>query len=469
MKRAPLVWCLSLLLAALAVADETWCGIYIKGQKIGYAKFVTADAEYKGKKAQRTETTTLIAAKMLGSGLQIRIETVSYRDPAGRPLTMRFVVDSGGRNQTLDAAFQGSRIALSIVNGGQKSTKTLDVPKGARVLEDPTLAVLGAPIGKTQTLYILDPMTTSLIKNEVTRGGKTTTEVGGVTVPVESVVIKDPRMTQTAYVSAKGDLVKLTSVMGLELIAEPKEKALAFTAGDLSTLDLATESSIASTPPLEDVENLKTLDLRLSGLDLSAVPSGDHQTVRQEGNAWRIAVHPPTVPAKTIPIAEASKQQPGWTKATTHVPAADPKMVSLAKGIVKGETDTFAAAVRVRDWVYEHMRPNAGIGVVRDAREVLATKEGVCRDYAVLSATLMRAAGVPTRLVAGLTNWNGRFYYHAWVEIWTGKQWIGLDATIPRIQLDPAHVKLSVGNVEEAFSFTFLEGVKIEVLGKQSR
>lgn len=469
MKRAPLASCLLLFLASLAVADETWCGIYIKGQKIGYAKFLSAEAEYRGKMAQRTETTTLIAAKMLGSGLQIRIETVSYTDPAGRPLTMRFVVDSGGRNQTLDAAFQGSRIALTIVNGGQRSTKTLDVPKGARVLEDPTLAVLGAPIGKAQTFYILDPMTTSLIKNEVTRGGKTTTEVGGVSVPVESVLIKDPRMTQTAYLSAKGDLVKLTSVMGLELVAEPKERALAFTAGDLSTLDLATESSIASEPPLESVESLKSLDLRLTGLDLSAVPSGDHQTVRQEGAAWRIAIHPPAVPAKTIALAEAGGQQPAWIKATTHVPATDPKIVALAKSIVKGETDVFAAAVKVRDWVYEHMRPNAGIGVVRDAREVLATKEGVCRDYAVLSATLMRAVGVPTKLVAGLTNWNGRFYYHAWVEVWTGRQWIGLDATIPRIQLDPAHVKLSVGNVEEAFAFTFLEGVKIEVVGKQSR
>ncbi|MCW5941396.1 MAG: transglutaminase domain-containing protein [Fimbriimonadaceae bacterium] len=469
MKRVPLVGCLLLLLTALAAADETWCGLYIKNQKIGYAKFTTSEAEYRGKTAQRTETTTLIAAQMLGSGLQIRIETVSYSDASGRPLSMRFVVDSGGRTQTTDATFEGSRVSVAIVNGGQKSTKVLDVPSGARVVEDPTLVVLGSPTGKTETFYLLDPMTVSLIKNEATHAGKATIEVGGVPVQVETVLIKDPRMTQTAYLSAKGDLVKLKSVMGLEMVAEPKEKALAFTAGDLSTLDLATESSIASTPSLDRVDDLRTLDLRLTGLDLSALPSGDHQTVRKDGEAWRVDVHPPALPKRTIPLAEAKRQKPAWTKATTHVPADDPKMVALARDIVRGETDTLAAAIRVRDWVFEHMRPNAGIGVVRDAREVLATKEGVCRDYAILSATLMRAAGVPTRLVAGLTNWNGRFYYHAWVEAWTGKQWIGLDATIPRIQVDPAHVKLSEGNVEEAFSFTFLEGVKIEVLGKQSR
>ena len=110
------------------------------------------------------------------------------------------------------------------------------------------------------------------------------------------------------------------------------------------------------------------------------------------------------------------------------------------------------------------MKANAGIGVLRDAGEVLKTKEGVCRDYAILTATIMRAAGIPTRLCSGLVNWDGSFYYHAWVEVWDGKRWLGMDSTVPYLQISATHVKLGDGNVEEAFTFTFLDKVKIEVL-----
>ena len=119
----------------------------------------------------------------------------------------------------------------------------------------------------------------------------------------------------------------------------------------------------------------------------------------------------------------------------------------------------------MQDWVYAGMTPNAGIGVLRDAGEVLRTKEGVCRDYAVLTAAVLRAAGVPTRLASGLVSWDGTFYYHAWCEVWDGANWVGVDSTTPDHQLAANHVKLADGSVESAFAFTFLDRAKVEVLG----
>ena len=77
----------------------------------------------------------------------------------------------------------------------------------------------------------------------------------------------------------------------------------------------------------------------------------------------------------------------------------------------------------------------------------------------------MRAAGIPARLNSGLVNWDGTFYYHAWVEIWDGARWLGIDSTAQPDQISAAHVKLAEGNVDQAFTFTFLGGVKIDVLG----
>ena len=102
--------------------------------------------------------------------------------------------------------------------------------------------------------------------------------------------------------------------------------------------------------------------------------------------------------------------------------------------------------------------------MLRDASEVLKTKEGVCRDYATLTATMLRAVDIPARICAGLVYVENAFYYHAWVEFWDGANWIGLDSTLSDGRLTVGHIKLSQGNVEEAFVFTLLESVKIEVV-----
>jgi transglutaminase-like putative cysteine protease len=148
-----------------------------------------------------------------------------------------------------------------------------------------------------------------------------------------------------------------------------------------------------------------------------------------------------------------------------HIPSSSTKFTQLAKSIVGDRTRVADAASAIQLWVNSQMKPNAGIGVLRDANDVLATKEGVCRDYAILTTTLLRAAGIPSRLASGLVNWDGTFYYHAWAEVWDGEKWLGIDSTTDQKQISAAHIKLGEGNVEEAFTFTFLEKAKITVLG----
>jgi transglutaminase-like putative cysteine protease len=123
----------------------------------------------------------------------------------------------------------------------------------------------------------------------------------------------------------------------------------------------------------------------------------------------------------------------------------------------------------IHDYVHDLMTPNAGIGVLRDAREILSSHEGVCRDYAILTATLLRAAKVPARVCSGLVYMDGAFYYHAWAEFWDSTQWIGVDSTLEIGELTPGHIKLAHGNVEEAFTFTVLDGVKVNVLEKKQK
>jgi len=290
--------------------------------------------------------------------------------------------------------------------------------------------------------------------------------VGKKTVQSTLIQILDPRMTFNVYVTKKGDLIKVDAPMGIEMVPETREEALSHkSTGYQPSADLAFSSSIHPDKRISDPDALTGLTLRVTGHDLSNLPSDDHQTITKDGNGWLVVVHPPQLKdEKPCTIAEATAEKPEWLKPTLDIPSHATTFTNLAASILKGEAGVIPAALAIKKYVYETMRPNAGIGVLRDAGEVLRTKEGVCRDYAILTVTLMRAAHIPARLASGVVNWEGDFFYHAWAEIWDGSKWIGIDSTVPQEQMSAAHVELADGNVKEAFEFTFLDKVKIEVL-----
>jgi transglutaminase-like putative cysteine protease len=266
------------------------------------------------------------------------------------------------------------------------------------------------------------------------------------------------------YFSAKGDLLKVDGPMGIEMIPESREEAMAKPDAYKPTPDLAFSTSLKTDRPIPNPSKTTYLDLLVVGPDLSRVKSDDHQTVTREGEGWRVKVHPPRSDASPgATVAEAARLASAWTKPGLHIPNDSPRFRSLAARIVGPRKRVMEIARAVQDYVYGLMKPNAGIGVLRDANDVLDTKEGVCRDYAILTATILRAAGVPTRVASGLVNWDGDFFYHAWVEVFNGKQWIGVDSTTPSPQISATHVKLASGSVEDAFTFPFLERARLEI------
>lgn len=67
-------------------------------------------------------------------------------------------------------------------------------------------------------------------------------------------------------------------------------------------------------------------------------------------------------------------------------------------------------------------------GYIPDADEILQKGRGICFDYAVLMAVLLREAGIPAKLVMGYK--NGLATYHAWNEVYLNGGWVTMDATI---------------------------------------
>ncbi len=81
-----------------------------------------------------------------------------------------------------------------------------------------------------------------------------------------------------------------------------------------------------------------------------------------------------------------------------------------------------------------------------DAVTTLERGAGDCTEHAVLFASLMRAAKIPTRLVAGMQLTRGGMWgYHMWNAYWNGSEWQSIDPSTMSYRPGALHVALGRG------------------------
>ena len=452
--------------------EESYFTIWMQGSKIGYTSFSTLPTTYKGVAAEKSSTKTELNIELLSAKVEMSLssETISVNS---KPVQMHFVQSSSGRTQVMDAWFSPTGIHVEVDNNGAKSVQNLAMPKDGKVVDDPIAEFALKPheIGTSSQFYILDPSTVSLVKNTAKMLGKQEININGVKTTATAILIEDSRMNTTVFTSGKGDVIKVSTQLGpmaMEMLPSTKAEALE-KSESTSQPDMASITSIKPSKPINQPLALSNLKINLSADNLPIIPNDTQQSAKKESGSWVVDIHPTQLAtAKSVSISTAKSQKPEWVKPSMLIPATSPRFIKLAKDIVKKHTDVRSAALAIRKYVNTNMTPNAGIGILRDASEVLTAKEGVCRDYAILTTSLCRAANIPARLASGLVNFEGNFYYHAWVEVWTGYDWLGLDSVPPSDFFTASHVKLSQGNVNQAFTFTILSNARMEVMAQRN-
>lgn len=470
------VFLVALVATVSSAADQEWYGIYMQGGKIGYASAmeqpITGDPS--GASIRATSETVLRSA-LLSTDLDIRIVTESLLDSKRNLVSMRYETISNGRSQVMTAKFTKDQIRVRIENGGSVSNTVLPIPAGRRVVDDPMTTIEFSGTMKAYSLLVLDPTSGTLIENSIACKGKLQTDIKGISTQAYLVEITDPRSVTKVFFSEKGDLLKIEAAMGMLMFPEPKEVAMDLTHG--VRVDLASSTSIKVTPPIANPTDSTEVKFRCTGVDLSSLPTGSNQTIVKSGDGFVVTIKPEgSTPAtreaiakQAIPIGSLASTMPEWLKPGLHVPCDEAKFKELAASIIGRERNPVKAADLIAKWVNDQMTPNAAIGVLRNANEILKSKEGVCRDYSILSATLLRAAGIPTRVISGMIYEDGQFYYHAWDEIWTGRTWLPVDSTRAYMPFDATHWKIGQGSVETAFTFKVLDGAKVELISVSHR
>jgi len=98
-------------------------------------------------------------------------------------------------------------------------------------------------------------------------------------------------------------------------------------------------------------------------------------------------------------------------------------------------------------WVFENLEKVPVISIP-NAKEIIIHKKGDCNEHATVLTALLRAVGIPARIVVGLVYKDGKFYYHAWNEAYINR-WISMDAILRQMPVDATHIKLVEGGIKK--------------------
>lgn len=207
--------------------------------------------------------------------------------------------------------------------------------------------------------------------------------------------------------------------------------------------------------------SLARLRIRFNGI---GVPSLGGPRQRVSGDTLEI-VRESAVQAHATPYRLPSRDTAlaRWLAPEPLIQSRDPRIAAQARLIVERERNPARAAELLTHWVHHNVRREATSGVP-SAEKVLETRRGDCNEHTTLYVALARALGLPARTVAGLLYLKGRFYYHAWPEVYLG-DWVAVDPTFDQFPADAAHLRFVVGGLARQVELLPLIGrLKLEVL-----
>ncbi len=198
-----------------------------------------------------------------------------------------------------------------------------------------------------------------------------------------------------------------------------------------------------------DPEPRERLRLRRNGRDTVEIV----QAAALEAHAA-----PYRLPARDTALAR-------WLAPEPLIQSHDPRIAAQARRVIERERAPARVAELLTHWVHRTLRraiPPSGS--VPSAVKVLETARGDCNDATTLFVALARSTGLPARTVGGLIYLNGRFYYHAWAEVYLN-DWIAVDPTFDQFPADAAHVPIATGGLARQIELVPLVGrLKLEVL-----
>jgi hypothetical protein len=160
-----------------------------------------------------------------------------------------------------------------------------------------------------------------------------------------------------------------------------------------------------------------------------------------------------------FPPVGQPKDVSAYLKETAQVQSGDPGILAKSRELVQGVKTEFDAVQRILSWVVDHVRyvtpPQQ-----YDALYSFTSGKGNCQNFSHLAAALMRAVGIPVRIVNGMTlkqpytvkTPEGEFSFrlgqgrHSWIEVYfPDLGWVPFDPQQTELFVSNRFIRAEVG------------------------
>jgi hypothetical protein len=278
-----------------------------------------------------------------------------------------------------------------------------------------------------------------------------------------------------AWIDEQGRVVELQHALGFSLRRTAYEIAFENWRLDGGTRtravsedrDVLETTAIAASVPIES-RRPSLVRVRLRGAELRGFAlEGGRQSLRGDTLVIERETDAPGGAPYTMPMPLAMRMSfRREISAEPLVQSGDARIVALARRIRGDTRDPVAVARRINQWVHDSLKKTVAV-TVPSAIQVLESRSGDCNEHTQLFIALSRAAGIPARAAAGLAHVGGKFYYHAWPEVFVGK-WVAVDPTFGQFPADAAHLRFVYGGLARQAELLKLMGtLKIDVLSSE--
>ncbi|MCP4868778.1 MAG: transglutaminase domain-containing protein [Proteobacteria bacterium] len=441
---------------------ETWSGIYVGSQKIGYS---LSRAAPRGDGGQLRQERTQLRLVLLGQPNDLTLASDVSLSPDGRVerLFAQVKTEVAGSPVTLrvDGRPKGNGMELRVMQAGVALT-TIDldeVPATPGTIY-PTVAARNPEVGERITVPYFSPL--SLGKSEAivtVLGHETAMLPDGTEVAAMRLKVEQSGQVLEAVIGPDGERIGEEEVEGgLGMRTQLQSQDAALNHGWPEDADAAVDLIALSSIPVDKKlpgggRSLRHLVLEVTGPELVY-----ELLERQHGDAFNRATghltidipDPAGATSYTLPSQDRATRT--YLRSTTFIPADDPAFVRHAGRVLGDELDALGAADKLNIWVHTNMLkvPVAGIP---SAKEILKSLRGDCNEHTTLYTALARSVGLPTRMAAGIVYSesifaDGAFYYHAWPEVWLGGLWVPIDPTFGQFPADATHVAMVHGPLD---------------------
>jgi transglutaminase-like putative cysteine protease len=174
-----------------------------------------------------------------------------------------------------------------------------------------------------------------------------------------------------------------------------------------------------------------------------AIVTDEQRVTHLGGGNWVVEVGNPVPGGQSSPT-DADTQANAWLQSDA------PQIREMAATAVVGGESDLQKMIQLRDFVGGYIANHANDTGYASAIEVVQTRAGDCKAYAVLLAALARSQHIPARVVTGMVyadRYAGSsrvFVPHAWVQAWVNGRWQSFDAALGHF--DSTHIALDSGD-----------------------